>query len=186
MCRPRTQVAILKRSPACATNKNRRPLRREHAAQQSCVRRWRTRVTLGLRRRPRRYWNDCCRWSTLLPSRLNVKRHENTCVKAHLVRYHGLFAPNARERAGIVAGPKAASKAGGADGTAANACTTPMSWMARLKRVFAVDLSRCPHCGGQLQVIALITDPGVISRILEHICLDGRVQPRAPPSALGN
>jgi hypothetical protein len=34
--------------------------------------------------------------------------------KAHLVRYHGLFAPNARERAGIVARPKAASKAGGA------------------------------------------------------------------------
>ena len=36
------------------------------------------------------------------------------------------------------------SKAGGADGAAANACITPMSWMARLKRVFAVDVSRCP------------------------------------------
>jgi len=106
--------------------------------------------------------------------------------KAHLVRYHGLFAPNARERAGIVARPKAASKAGGADGTAANACTTPMGWMARLKRVFAVDLSRCPHCGGPLQVIALITEPGVISRLLEHLGLEGRVQPRAPPSALVN
>jgi hypothetical protein len=58
--------------------------------------------------------------------------------------------------------------------------------MARLKRVFAIDLSRCPHCGGQLQVIALITDPGVISRILEHMGLDGRVQPRARPSALVN
>ena len=101
--------------------------------------------------------------------------------KAHLVRYHGLLAPNARERAGIVARPKAASKAGGADGTAANVCTTPMSWMARLKRVFAVDLSRCPNCGGQLQVIALITDAGVISRILEHMGLE-----RARPSALVN
>jgi len=80
-----------------------------------------------------------------------------------------------------VARPKAASKAGGADGTAANVCTTPMSWMARLKRVFAVDLSRCPNCGGQLQVIALITDAGVISRILEHMGLE-----RAPPSALVN
>ena len=106
--------------------------------------------------------------------------------KAHLVRYHGLFAPNARERAGIVAGPKAASKAGGADGTAANACTTPMSWMARLKRLFAVDLRRCPHCGGQLQVIGAITDPGVIARILKHMGLDGRLQARAPPSALVN
>jgi hypothetical protein len=102
--------------------------------------------------------------------------------KAHLVRYHGLFAPNARERAGIVASPKAASKAGGADGTTANACTTPMSWMARLKRVFAVDLRRCPHCGGQLQVIGAITGPGVIARILKHMGLDGRLQARAPSS----
>jgi hypothetical protein len=86
--------------------------------------------------------------------------------KAHLVRYHGLFAPNVRERAGIVA----------------NACTTPMSWMARLKRLFAVDLRRCPHCGGQLQVIGAITDPGVIARILKHMGLDGRLQARAPPS----
>jgi uncharacterized protein with PIN domain len=61
-----------------------------------------------------------------------------------------------------------------------------MSWMARLKRVFAIDLSRCPHCGGELQVIAAITDPGVIARILEHVGLDGRVQPRAPPSAVTN
>ena len=89
-------------------------------------------------------------------------------------------------RAGIVAGPKAASKAGGADGTATNASTTPMSSMARLKRVFAVDLSRCPHCGGELRVIAVITEPGVISRILEHMGLDGPVQPRAPPMALAN
>ena len=106
--------------------------------------------------------------------------------KAHLVRYHGVFAPNARERASIVARPKLASKASQTDESTANACTTPMSWMARLKRVFAIDLSRCPHCGGELQVIAAITDPGVIARILEHVGLDGRVQPRAPPSAVTN
>ena len=105
-------------------------------------------------------------------------------MKAHLVRYHGLFAPNARERAGIVAGPKAASKAGGADGTAANACTTPMKWMARLKRVFAVDLSRCTHCGGQLQVIVAITVPGVIARILKHMGLDGRLQARGARTSI--
>ena len=106
--------------------------------------------------------------------------------KAHLVGYHGVFAPNARERAGIVARPKVVSKASASDECASTACSTPMSWMARLKRVFAVDLSRCPHCGGELQVIAVITEPGVISRILEHMGLDGRVQPRAPPLAVAN
>ena len=62
--------------------------------------------------------------------------------------------------------------------------STPMSWMARLHRVFAIDLSRCPRCGGSSQVIGAITELGVIARILEHIGLDGRVQPRAPPQAL--
>ena len=106
--------------------------------------------------------------------------------KVHLVRYHGVFAPNARSRANIVARPKVASKASGAAQSVPDACTAPMSWMARLKRVFAIDLSRCPNCGGELRVIALITDPGVTTRILEHMGLEGRVQPRAPPAALVN
>ena len=54
-----------------------------------------------------------------------------------------------------------------------------MSWMARLKRVFAIDLSRCPNCGGELRVIGAITDPGVIARILEPMGLNGRAQTRA-------
>lgn len=53
-----------------------------------------------------------------------------------------------------------------------------MSWMARLKRVFAIELSRCPDCGGERQVIAVITAPRAIARILEHLGPDGRVPPR--------
>ena len=106
--------------------------------------------------------------------------------RAHLVRYHGLFAPNARERPGIVARPKQASKPATDDEPQPGVRTTPMRWMARLHRVFAIDLSRCPRCGGSSQVIGAITEPGVIARILEHIGLDGRVQPRAPPQALAS
>jgi len=104
--------------------------------------------------------------------------------KAHLVRYHGLFAPNARERAGVVPRPKLESKATATDESAAKGGTTPMGWMARLKRVFSIDLSRCPGCGGELQVIAVITAPGVIARTFEHWGPHGRVQPRAPPPTL--
>jgi hypothetical protein len=64
--------------------------------------------------------------------------------------------------------------------------STPMSWMARLHWVFAIDWSRCLTCVGSSQVIGAITEPGVIARILEHIGLDGRVQPRAPPRALAS
>ena len=51
--------------------------------------------------------------------------------------------------------------------------TAPMTWMERLRRVFAIDLcgarSLCPLCGGRLRVIADVTRPDVIQRILEHV-----------------
>ena len=60
----------------------------------------------------------------------------------------------------------------------------PMTWMQRLKRVFAIAIDTCPKCGGKLRVIACIEDPDVIDTILGHI--RGREaaepsQPRAPP-----
>ena len=103
-------------------------------------------------------------------------------TRARLVRYHGLFAPNARERACIVARLKATTKPP-SDEPPPSRRTTPMRRMARLNRVFAIDLSTCPKCGGELRVIAAITDPGLIARILESLrpVLGGRIQPRAPP-----
>jgi hypothetical protein len=97
-----------------------------------------------------------------------------------------VFAPNARQRADIVARPKVAVKVIANDECESNVGVAPMSWMARLKRVFAIDLQHCPHCGGESRVIAVITEPGVISRILEHMGLDGVRQPRAPPLAVTN
>jgi hypothetical protein len=86
--------------------------------------------------------------------------------------------------AALVPRPKLESKATAADESVAKGGTTPMSWMARLKWVFAIDLTRCLNCGGDLQVIAVITAPGVTARFLEHWGPDGRVQPRAPPPIL--
>jgi hypothetical protein len=45
----------------------------------------------------------------------------------------------------------------------------PMSWMQRLKRVFAIDIETCPGCGGKLRVIACIEDPQLIRKILGHV-----------------
>ena len=39
----------------------------------------------------------------------------------------------------------------------------------RLKRVFEIDISVCPRCGGTLRVIADITDPDVIRTILDYL-----------------
>ena len=51
-----------------------------------------------------------------------------------------------------------------------------MSWMERLRREFAIDLSICPDCGGRLRVIADVTRPDVIEKILEHVA-----RQQAPP-----
>ncbi len=92
--------------------------------------------------------------------------------RAHLVRYHGLFAANAKHRHHIVVGPTSTPPPDNGQGTTGQTMkttpTAPMSWMQRLRRVFAIDLSRCPRCGGTVRIIAAITDPALIARILQH------------------
>jgi len=103
--------------------------------------------------------------------------------RVHLVRYYGLFAPNAKHRDHIVARATPTAQCG--DDTLEAKPTAPMSWMQRLRRVFAIDISTCPHCGGEVRVIAAITEPALIARILEHRA--ARDEPgggaRAPPGA---
>jgi hypothetical protein len=97
--------------------------------------------------------------------------------RIHLVRFHGLFAPNARHRRLVVPAPVPATVD---DDTAPAAppTRTTMTWAQRLRRVFDFDLSRCPRCGAPLRVLAVITDPRVIAAILTH--LEARAA-RAPP-----
>ena len=56
--------------------------------------------------------------------------------------------------------------------------TAPLTWAQRLKRTFEIDISLCPLCGGKLRVIADITEPELITKILNHI------QNRDPPRRL--
>jgi hypothetical protein len=60
-----------------------------------------------------------------------------------------------------------------------------MSWMQRLRRVFTIDISTCARCGGKVRVIAAITQPALITRILEHWAVVDApgAGARAPPGA---
>lgn len=103
--------------------------------------------------------------------------------RVHLVRYHDLFAPNAKHRDHIVARHPPTAQPG--DDILEAKPTTAMSWMQRLRRVFAIDISTCARCGGKVRVIAAITQSALITRILKHrAAVDAPgAGARAPPGA---
>ena len=110
----------------------------------------------------------------------------------HLVRNHGIFAPNARMRKLIV--PTKCNKTKTktnqrkhklvAEPQAADELIAPLTWAQRLKKVFNIDITLCPLCGGTLHVIGRgrlrITNPDAIQKILHHM----RGPPRARPPPL--
>jgi 23S rRNA U2552 (ribose-2'-O)-methylase RlmE/FtsJ len=51
-----------------------------------------------------------------------------------------------------------------------------LDWAALLLRVFAIDVLECPKCEGRMRILAVITDPDAVERILEHFEL-----PTEPP-----
>jgi len=57
-----------------------------------------------------------------------------------------------------------------------------MTWAQRLKRVFNIDVSVCPTCGGDSRVIACIEEQAVIDKILAHLMKKGALPP--PPELL--
>jgi hypothetical protein len=97
--------------------------------------------------------------------------------RLNLTRFHGVFAPNFKHRDRIV--PQRTQRTVERDKPVA-----PMSWMQRLKRVFAIDIETCPECGGKLRVIACIEDPPLIEKILGHVHRREALStntPRSPP-----
>ena len=101
--------------------------------------------------------------------------------RLHLIRFHGVLAPNAKLRSQIVPTPPQHATATSSEGAHAQGETPHMSWARLLlKRVFDIDIECCPNCGGALKIIAAIEDPPVIVKILSHLGLPTRAPPRSP------
>jgi hypothetical protein len=77
---------------------------------------------------------------------------------ARMFGFHGVFAPNSKDRHKIV--PRRSRGKVDSDKPLA-----PMNWAQRLKRVFAIDIEKCPDCGGKLRVIACIEEPQAALRM---------------------
>ena len=76
--------------------------------------------------------------------------------RAHLTRFHGVVAPNAKLRAQLT--PSGRGKRPPTDAE-------------------SIDVSACVHFGGALRIVASIEEPTAIRAILARLC---RVTPRRP------
>jgi hypothetical protein len=108
--------------------------------------------------------------------------------RLHLIRFHGVLAPNAKLRALVVPQvvpqepepPAQAAPLAECEATCAHHRPVRLSWAKLLKRVFEIDMAHCPNCGGELKIIAAILEQPVIEKILTHLGLQARAPPRAP------
>ena len=57
------------------------------------------------------------------------------------------------------------------------------SWAQLIKRVYEVDPLVCPKCGGEMRIIAFITDHDVVDAILRHLAKAEARSARGSPSA---
>jgi len=144
---------------------------------------------------------------TLLLQPTELLRRLATLVpppRAHLVRYHGVFAPASSWRSQVIpllpdstpsASPARPSRCMGSEDPAPAATEVPppqalaevrrpadpsrIPWAELLMRVFREDVLACP-CGGRRVVPAYLTQPGPVKAILDHLGLPST----GPPIAL--
>ncbi len=95
--------------------------------------------------------------------------------RLHLIRFHGVLAPNAKLRAQVVPqepqAPAQATPPAESEANCAHHQPVRLSWAKLLERVFDLDLEHCPNCGGELKIIAAILEQPVIEKILTHLGL---------------
>jgi hypothetical protein len=110
-----------------------------------------------------------------------------------LIRFHGIFAPNAKHRADLKALmpplPEQKQQASNTlrskkNNSQLNDDSAPKpykrKWADLMRRVFNHDVLVCQHCQGPTKVIQVVDDPLVIAKICRHLGLPGTLPPVAP------
>ena len=114
--------------------------------------------------------------------------------RLHLIRYHGVLAPNAKLRPLVVPQGRQVQEAD-TEAAAPAECEVEtvrvrpqrISWARLLERVFEIDMQRCPRCcAGEPKIIAAILERAVIGKILTHLGLDSRPPPRSKAREAGH
>ena len=118
--------------------------------------------------------------------------------KKKQIRYFGVFAPGAKWRREVVRRPMPAARKRkndancavqktpvGTDEIRPGHAVSRLTWSEAMKRTFKLDVLHCDRCGGRREVIALIPEGEIATRILAHLKLpvdaQGFLPIRAPP-----
>ncbi len=104
----------------------------------------------------------------------------------HLTRFYGAYANRIRKALSEDASPDAPSSSpppSEPDPASAGAPASRACWARLIRKVFEVDPLICARCGGEMKVIAVVTAPKVVDRIVRHLQENAESE-RAPPGAV--
>ena len=102
--------------------------------------------------------------------------------RRHLLRFHGVFGPNARlrpvvTRLGREEVPPPAEATPSPESPAPARTKRPrIDWATLLRHTFNLDVLQCP-CGGRRRVLTAVTSPAIAEKVLREI---GRLPPHQP------
>lgn len=89
--------------------------------------------------------------------------------RMNMIRYHGCFAPNFKNRKFLVKKPVAKVVSPNGETLTVGNLNERLKWASMLKRVFEVDVTVCPRCSGRLEQIAVIKDKATARKIIESL-----------------
>ncbi len=92
--------------------------------------------------------------------------------RTHLIIYSGMFARRTKSRNKVVI------KRNNPESTCPK--QHRQTWTKLLKKVFDIDIEKCPFCGGRMRLLKPVLQIGPIKKILDHLKLDCRAPPLAP------
>jgi len=112
----------------------------------------------------------------------------------NLMRYHGIFANRSRFRKRLPPPPSVEDdqqmlpdEEGNEDAADDGQHDSPpakrprrLVWASLMRRVLNIDVLTCPKCAASMVIIAFLTDPSVLTKILDHLKLPSTPPPLAP------
>ena len=99
--------------------------------------------------------------------------------RVHLIRFHGVFAPNCKYRSLIVPQTALTEKTSHKAQKKLKKSYS-MGWAKMLKRVFNIEIQTCLKCGGEIKIISAILSGQVIKKILSHLGENSTVPELSP------